>query len=316
VGDGATGATRRPPSAGAPGTQRLRLILAGLLLALVIAGLRAGPALSLTRTLSGPERSRGAVIAVALEVVLAALLAALLVRRRRSPDPGEYAARLRAALIPVIIVGMIAVAVGLLTRWATDLKPPTRPGHRLGRTLPRLVPSRVTPRSSHPASLDLRILEYALIALLLASAVAAVVILLRRLSAQPPPAEFAPDEDDGKALQHAVEAGRAALGGLSDARMAIIACYLAMERSLAEAGTARADAETPDELLTRASGAGLLHGDAPARLTALFYAARFSSRPVPPQAHGEAQRALEAIAADLRAAAAARPAPAGSAAGE
>ena len=43
---------------------------------------------------------------------------------------------------------------------------------------------------------------------------------------------------------------------LDDARAAIIRRYLAMELTLAEAGAARAVAETPDELLARAAAAG------------------------------------------------------------
>jgi hypothetical protein len=311
VGDGATGSTRRP-AAGAAGAQRIRLILAGLLLALAIAGLRAGPALGLPRTLAGPDHSRGLVIVVALELVLAALLTALLVRRRRSPDAGEYAVRLRAALLPVIVVAMIAVTAGLLPAWRAGRKAHPQSG-QLGRALPRPVRRPVVLRPTRLPP-DLRYVEYALIALVLAAVIAAIVILLRRRSAQLPAAELAPDEDDSESLRKAVEAGRAALGRLSDARLAIIACYLAMESSLAEAGTARADAETPDELLARASGAGLVHGDAAARLTALFYAARFSSHPVPPQAHAEAQDALEAISAGLPESAAASPARTGSAA--
>jgi hypothetical protein len=311
VGDGATGSTRRPP-AGAAGAQRIRLILAGLLLLLAIAGLRAGPALGVPRTLNGPEHSRGLVIGAALELILAALLTALLVRRHRSPGAGEYGVRLRTALLPVIIAAMIAVAAGLVPVWRGSRKPPPQ-SHQLGRGLPR---PRGKPVVVRPARLspDLRYVEYALIALVLAAVIAAVVILLRRRSPQLPAPELVPDEDDSESLRKAVEAGRAALGQLSDARLAIIACYLAMESSLAAAGTARADAETPDELLARASGAGLVHGDAAARLTALFYAARFSSHPVPPQAHAEAQRALDAISAGLRESAPAAPERTGSAA--
>ena len=45
-------------------------------------------------------------------------------------------------------------------------------------------------------------------------------------------------EDVGaEELREAVESGRAALAEISDARAAIIACYVAMERSLAERGT-------------------------------------------------------------------------------
>jgi predicted ArsR family transcriptional regulator len=73
-----------------------------------------------------------------------------------------------------------------------------------------------------------------------------------------------------------------------------------MEQSLARAGTARADAETPDELLARAAAAGVVQGREAGRLTELFYEARFSSHPVPPAHRDEARAALEVLAADLR----------------
>jgi Domain of unknown function (DUF4129) len=100
-----------------------------------------------------------------------------------------------------------------------------------------------------------------------------------------------------------VAAGRTALADLTEARLAIIACYAAMEDSLARAGTARAAAETPDELLSRASAAGLLSGGAPARLTELFYEARFSAHPMPSAARDAAISALDTIQADLGASA-------------
>ena len=65
-----------------------------------------------------------------------------------------------------------------------------------------------------------------------------------------------------------------------------------MERSLGQAGTARAAAETAHELLARATAAGLLHGAAPADLTALFSAARFSRHEVPESARTRALTAL------------------------
>ncbi len=72
-----------------------------------------------------------------------------------------------------------------------------------------------------------------------------------------------------------------------------------MEQSLARAGTARAVADTPDELLARAAGQGLVRGDAAARLTALFYEARFSTHPMPLGKRAEAQRALGELADGL-----------------
>jgi len=52
--------------------------------------------------------------------------------------------------------------------------------------------------------------------------------------------------DEDPDLSRAVQSGHAALRQVDDARAAIIACYAAMERSLAKAGAARGQAETPD----------------------------------------------------------------------
>ncbi len=72
-----------------------------------------------------------------------------------------------------------------------------------------------------------------------------------------------------------------------------------MERSLGAAGTARAAAETADELLARATAAGLVRGESPAELTALFSAARFSRHEVPESARTRALEALNVILADV-----------------
>jgi hypothetical protein len=68
-----------------------------------------------------------------------------------------------------------------------------------------------------------------------------------------------------------------------------------MEGSLADAGTARAAAETPDELLARATASGLLRGQAASQLTALFYEARFSTHPLSGTAKADATAALNEI---------------------
>ena len=104
--------------------------------------------------------------------------------------------------------------------------------------------------------------------------------------------------------------GTAALAAIDDARAAIIACYVAMERSLADRGTARDAADTPDELLRRAVASGTVHGGAAGRLTALFYEARFSTHPLDAGQRDAASAALDELAAEL----AAKPAPAAPAA--
>ena len=68
-------------------------------------------------------------------------------------------------------------------------------------------------------------------------------------------------EDYSSTLEEALLGGRRALLELDDARAAIIACYVAMEESLARAGTARL-AETPDELLAKASSTLLISAGA------------------------------------------------------
>jgi hypothetical protein len=141
-----------------------------------------------------------------------------------------------------------------------------------------------------------------------------VIVLRRRPGARTDAVLDPGDDDEEEKLRAAVESGRAALRELGDARAAIIACYLAMERSLASAGAARDVAETPDELLSRAAAAGIVRGDAARRLTVLFYEARFSSHPLSSSSKTAAQQALSELAASLAAPAATAPAGPGKAA--
>jgi hypothetical protein len=301
VADGARGRASGPVGATA-GARRAQFSLVGLLIALVIAGIAAGPTLHWTSSWQGPWHQRGTAVGVALEVVLAGLLIALWVRVRRSrasgDDEREPARRLRSVLIPVIIAAMIAIVLGI---WHAHVAP----GRPHAITAPKIaVPKHLlTPPTGHSRAPSLPDLRYALLALVLAAVITAFVMLLRRTRRRvPPEAEIGLEDvdDDSAVLQAALRAGRAALASLTEDRKAIIACYAAMERSLAGAGAARELAETPDELLARASGAGLLHGDAPVTLTALFYQARFSSQAVPRGARVTALGCLDAIEADLR----------------
>jgi hypothetical protein len=82
-----------------------------------------------------------------------------------------------------------------------------------------------------------------------------------------------------------------------------------MEDSLAERGAARAAADTPDELLARATRSGIVRGPAAERLTALFYEARFSSHPLDGGERAAAEQALDELAAALAEAEEARATP-------
>jgi len=76
---------------------------------------------------------------------------------------------------------------------------------------------------------------------------------------------------------------------------------VAMERRLADRGTARGAADTPDELLARAVASGAVRGGAAGRLTALFYEARFSTHPLDAGQRDAASAALDSLAAELAA---------------
>lgn len=281
-----------------PAIDRSRLILTGLLLVIVIVGVRSGFALTWQSGWHGPwhDRQAGIATAVALELVCAVLLGALLVRAARSRDSGSVARALRRLLTWLVIAVMVALGGALISLFHFRLTPrkPLSPAVRSA--VPRrrqLVPH----GSSETINLD--IARDVAVGIVVLAVVALVVILLQRRRRYWRVPLVVADVDEGTALREAVVAARMALGELSEPRMAIINCYLAMERSLADAGAVRVAAETPDELLARSSAAGLLRGDAPVELTALFYEARFSTHPVPESSRERALRAIDAILADL-----------------
>jgi Domain of unknown function (DUF4129) len=283
----------------APGGLTARLALAAAAVAVAAAGLRAAaPATSWD---DGRWRQDGIPLGLGLEAVFAVLLIVVEMRRRRDPDAGQPAAGLRAGLRAFLITALIALPVLVLADAVGHLparkaRPQRPPGGRLR------VPS--PPPSAHAArggSVDVTLVLYALLIAAIVIAAAITVVLIRRRA---PAASWAgvgelEDEEPEAALRRAVASGQAALADIDDARQAIIACYVAMEASLARAGTVRGAAETPDELLGRAAAAGLAGGSAAATLTALFYEARFSTHPLPAGARAEARDALAELAAAL-----------------
>jgi hypothetical protein len=100
-------------------------------------------------------------------------------------------------------------------------------------------------------------------------------------------------------LQDALSAGTAALQDEADPRTAIIACYAAMEGSLAGAGAAPTVSDTPDEVLARAASGGLIRSAAAGELTRLFRQARYGHRNMAEGERAAAQGALTRLRADL-----------------
>ena len=287
------------PAAGAGLTAQdwlVRLLPVVLLIVVGLAGLRGAVG---TLRWDGPLHQDAVVVGVVLEVVIATLFAILLVRHGRgSQEPA--AVKLREVLL--LVLGAGAIGAGVLMLAGLHLK-----GLGPGRRLPPIGHPTATPSFSfrpHPGSgsaphFPVTVLLYALLVVVLLAGVAVSIWWARRL--RPPIALRAGDviAEDPEQLREAVQSGRSALRTVDDARAAIIACYLAMETTLAERGTARGAADTPGELLTRATEAGLVRGTAAGQLTALFYEARFSSHPLGHRQRDAAERALDELAADL-----------------
>jgi len=275
-----------------------RAVLAVLLLLLTIAGIgAAGPAVGLHR----PPRPVLLATGAALEAVLAGLFVAL--RWRAGPAVG-VGARLRPLLSGVLVTVLIAVPVATLMGSIGKIRRlrPIRHDH-LGSAAHPARPHVVRAR---PDAVGVAVGHDVLIGLLIAAIALAAILIWRRRRAWARLArrdDLAEEETgtpaDPATAARAVGSARLALRDLDDARAAIIACYLAMEESLAEAGAGRGAAETPDELLARAVAAGLVSAAPAARLTALFYEARFSTHPMPAHRRDEAERALADLAATL-----------------
>ena len=208
---------------------------------------------------------------------------------------------LRFALKWLLSAAMVAVAVVLISdlhlhffRKPTRSRQPANPG----KVRPRPVPTR---HGSGGGTLHIPWgpILYGLLVIALIAAVVISIWYSARLRKAAAPLVIT--DTSTEELREAVESGRAALAEIDDARAAIIACYVAMERSLAERGTQRSVADTPDELLARAVAAGTVRGPAASRLTALFYEARFSTHPVAVGQRAAARAALDELADELAA---------------
>jgi hypothetical protein len=275
----------------------LTVLITGLLLAGMLVGLRGGFA---APGLHGPLRHDGLWVGAALEAVLIVLLSALLIRQRRRPAADFATRRLRTVLRAALLAGVIAIPAALLA------DAPLRGHQRLrAPTGPRL-PAAPSARPTHlpkpaPIHLPLTAVLYTLLGIVLLAAIVACVLLLRRRPAYDalPPEDAALADGERTELRAAVQSGQRALARLDDARAAIIACYLAMERSLAAAGADRTDADTPAEFLDRAAAAGLVRTAAAGQLAGLFYEARFSQHELTSTERGAAEQALRQLDADL-----------------
>jgi Domain of unknown function (DUF4129) len=128
----------------------------------------------------------------------------------------------------------------------------------------------------------------------------------RRLGAPVPPVpsadESAAESASGsESLARAAEVGLAEVGDLSrEPRKAIIACYAAMERELANVpGAAPQDFDTPTEVLARAVEHHALQADSAVQLVNLFEEARFSPHVMNEGHREDAVRVLRLVLDEL-----------------
>ncbi len=234
-----------------------RPVVVGLLLLIAIAGIGAA---SPAATGHGPWQHHAVAIGIALEAVLASLEIALLAMSRRAAAASHPARALRSALswaAAVIMVLIVVIAVanvaahrrgGLLQHFLIHRSKP-----RKGGTLPAAPHSGTVAHASY--------LPYALAGLIVLVALIACVVLVARARTRLRRVGGYVDEspaDERDELRQALDSGRAALRAVGDARAAIIACYVAMEQSLASAGAARA-AGGDTRRTARQGGGGRCH---------------------------------------------------------
>ena len=268
-----------------------------VLLAVTVTGLRARGTFARGSSQTALGAS-GAVLAIALSAaeglaVIAFLIVLASARPQRQPnrDDDEEPWRpnipwwAKAAGVLLAVAALVTPFVVLLTRKPRALRPRPLPGGGAGRGLgPTAAP---THSSIWP--------------LITGMAIAiAIVITLTLLSRRRRPAGTSNTSKRRVAtLLDSLAAGRDALTAGGEPRAAIIACYAAMERGFAAAGSAPAAADTPAEVLARATRAGLVRPEPAATLTGLFRRARYSDYPMTSADSRQAVDALTEMRADL-----------------
>ena len=282
----------------------LRVVPLALLIVLAMAGLRGAVATPKWTASHDTDMTVGIVLFVVFAVLLGITLARRRAAMRAASSDGQgldQAGKLRVAIGVLLGAAMAADVAAVLYGLHLKLpQPKPKPNNHVQSGTP--PPPKAVRGSQHPGTTSPFPLTDVLWALLVVLVIAVIVVTLRWLAQQTPVHELDEDEliaEDSADLREAVQSGRSALRTFDDAKTAIIACYVAMEQSLAERGAARTEADTPGELLARANQTGVVTGTAPARLTALFYEARFSSHPMDRSQRAAAEQALTELARAL-----------------
>jgi len=259
-----------------------------------------------------------------LAVVALAIVARLRDPRAATPEASQLSDLLgtggtrpswRVVLIGLgVIVAWLLLTTILLQLWVPQeaVPPGTTQGTKAsaaGKTIAPRTPQ--LPRDHHGDMLG--ILLIASIAMLLLVVAGSVMMARRRRGAAIPVTATAADsarqapKPTSESLARAAECGLAAITDLGrDPRHAIIACYAAMERELANVPEAAPqEFDTPSEVLARAVHQHALRADNAAQLVALFTEARFSPHVMTEGHRDDAVRVLRLVRDELGARAAA-----------
>lgn len=282
------------PGKGARGGADMRRAAAALLLVAVAAvGLRAGGAFSAAGSprilgLSGQAVYwilAGAEVILALAGIVLLILRMIWARKSGKPLQRQRRSIWWLLLLPLVLFGLSkilqrlrqqhAAAAAAAHARAASAKTGAAGHLHVGNPWPLLV-------------------LFAVVAL----GVAALTVYRRRhrIVLPLPEADLEPETEP---LVAALAAGARVLHEDPDPRTAIIGCYAAMERSLADAGLPPRMADTPAEVLGRATASGLVRSAPASTLTGLFRRARYSGHPMTEADRTAAIDALAQVRADL-----------------
>jgi antitoxin (DNA-binding transcriptional repressor) of toxin-antitoxin stability system len=273
-----------------------RVAVVAVLLLVAATGLRARGTFA-----RGPNQAAAGATAATATIVLSAaevlafiaflvVLASARPQRKKKRDEDEEPWR------PVIpwwakTLGVLLAVAALVTPLAVLL---TRKPRQLAT---RPLPGILKPGLAHPAAQA----NSATWPLITGMVIAIMIVLtLTVLSRRRRPADISKQGRRRLAtLLDSLAAGREALTAGGEPRAAIIACYAAMERGFAAAGSAPAVADTPAEVLARATRAGLVRPEPAEALTGLFRRARYSTQLMTSGDATAAADALTQMRADL-----------------
>ena len=278
-----------------------RVVVLILLLILVAAALRGYLPAADGGSRSEPGSGRAALtfVIVALSPSVALMAFAMIARlrdpRAEAPSAGTLSEMLGGGKgrpsWRVLLIGLgVIVAWLLVATLLARLVVPREVASSLpsaDQSAPPPAPRPTAPPRQHPPDNPGHTLEILLaytVPLLIMIVVAAAVMARRRWRGAPPASvaaddvEFPGPAEGSELLARAAELGLAEMTDLDrEPREAIIACYAAMERDLANVpGAVPQDFDTPTEVLARAVAHGVLRADNAGQLVNLFAEARFS----------------------------------------